>query len=62
VLPGINVKVDRRFATIGEAANRIKVNERTIRDWIKAGKLTGYRFSSRTIRVDLAELDALGGA
>jgi excisionase family DNA binding protein len=62
VLPGINVNVDRRFATIREAAHHIKVNERTIRDWIRAGKLTGHRFSSRTIRVDLAELDALGGA
>jgi excisionase family DNA binding protein len=61
VLPGIN-DVDRRFVTIREAANHIKVNERTIRDWIRAGKLTGYRFSPRTIRVDLAELDALGGA
>jgi excisionase family DNA binding protein len=61
-VPEINPAVDCRYATIGEAAAHIKVNERTIRDWMRAGKLASYRFSSRTIRIDLAELDALGGA
>lgn len=62
MLPEINSAVDRRYATISEAADRIRVNQRTVRDWIRAGRLTGYRFSSQIIRVDLNELDRLGGA
>jgi len=61
-VPDINVNVDRRYATISEAADHIKVTTRTIRDWIIAGRLPGYKFGPQTLRVDLNELDALGGA
>jgi excisionase family DNA binding protein len=61
-VPEINAAIDRRFVTIGEAADHIRVNEKTIRTWIDTGRLRAHRFSSKTIRIDLAELDALGGA
>jgi excisionase family DNA binding protein len=60
-VPEINSAVDHRYATVGEAAHYVKVHERTIREWIRAGRLTGYRFAPQTLRVDLAQLDALGG-
>jgi excisionase family DNA binding protein len=53
---------ERRFATAAEAADHIKVTPKAIRDWIKQRRLTGYRFGPGTVRVDLNELEALGGA
>jgi excisionase family DNA binding protein len=47
----------RRWATPQVAAAYIDVNERTIRRMIAAGRLTGYRFGDRLLRVDLDELD-----
>jgi excisionase family DNA binding protein len=61
-VPQINTAVDRRYASIGEAAAYIKVDERTLRGWIKAGRLPEYWFGPGTRRVDLNELDELGGA
>jgi excisionase family DNA binding protein len=55
-----------RWATIHKAAEYLLVNERTIRDMVKSGRLTGYRNGPRIIRVDLNEIDAVmepyGGA
>jgi excisionase family DNA binding protein len=53
---------ERRFAAAAEAADHIRVTQKTIREWIHDGKLPGYRFGPGTIRVDLNELEALGGA
>lgn len=61
-MPEIPVAVGRRFVKINEAAAYIDVAAHTIRDWIRAGRLTGYKFGPSTLRVDLNELDALGGA
>jgi hypothetical protein len=33
--------------------------EKTIRNWIAAGRLTGYRVGPKLIQVDLDELDRL---
>lgn len=42
--------------TVKEAAMRLKVSQRTVRDWLAVGRLTGYRMpGTRTqaiIRVD----------
>ena len=35
------------------------VHPRTLRRYIAAGRLTGYRVGPRLIRVDLAQLDAM---
>lgn len=48
----------RRYASIDDAAAYVGLNPRTIRRWIAAGRLPGYRLG-RLVRVDLNELDAL---
>ncbi len=56
----------RRYAKIGEAAEYLQVTDRTVRQMIADGRLTGYRSGSRLVRVDLNEIDAamrpFGGA
>lgn len=56
----------RRYVKIAEAADYLQVTDRTIRQMIADGRLTGYRSGGRLIRVDLNELDAamkpFGGA
>jgi len=58
--------IRRRYVKIGEAADYLAVTERTIRQMIADGRLTGYRSGARLVRVDLNELDAVmkpfGGA
>lgn len=56
----------RRYAKLAEAAEYLGVTDRTIRQMIADGRLTGYRNGPRLIRVDLNEVDAamepFGGA
>jgi excisionase family DNA binding protein len=56
----------RRYAKLTEAAEYLGVTDRTVREWISQGKISGYRINARVIRVDLNELDAamqpFGGA
>jgi excisionase family DNA binding protein len=56
----------RRYAKIAEAAAYLQVTDRTIRQMIADGRLTGYRSGGRLVRVDLNEVDAamqpFGGA
>jgi excisionase family DNA binding protein len=47
----------RRYVTITEAAEYLKVTDRTIRHMIADGRLTGYRSGTRLVRVDLDEID-----
>lgn len=47
----------RRYATLAEAADYLRCNERTIRRLIAAGRITGYRSGRRLIRVDLNQVD-----
>lgn len=49
----------RRLASLTEAADYLGTCVKTIRRYIAAGKLTGYRAGPRLIRVDLDELDAM---
>lgn len=48
----------RRWITQSEAADRLGVTDRTIRNLIARGELTGYRLGRRTIRLDANEVDA----
>ena len=56
----------RRYASIKESAEYLGVTDRTIRQMIADGRLTGYRNGGRLIRLDLNEIDAsmrpFGGA
>ncbi|MFE3000717.1 helix-turn-helix domain-containing protein [Nocardia sp. NPDC059246] len=47
------------LVTLQEAAKTVSVTERTVRNWISNGLLTGYRFGPKIIRVDREELLAL---
>jgi excisionase family DNA binding protein len=48
-----------RSAPLKTTSEQYGVSERTLRRYIAQGKLTGYRFGPRIIRVDLDEVDAL---
>ena len=56
----------RRYVKLAEAAEYLQVTDRTIRQMIADGRLTGYRSGERLVRVDLNEVDAamqpFGGA
>lgn len=47
----------RRYGKISEAAKYLGVTDRTIRQMISDGRITGYRCGSRLVRVDLNEID-----
>ena len=49
----------RRYASIGQAADYAGVSSRTIRRYIVAGRITGYRVGPKLIKVDLDELDRI---
>ena len=50
---------ERRLVPIHKGALYAGVHDDTIRRKIAAGQLTGYRFGTRVIRVDLNEIDSL---
>jgi excisionase family DNA binding protein len=47
----------RRYARLAEAAEYLGVTDRTVRQMIADGRLTGYRSGTRLVRVDLNEID-----
>jgi excisionase family DNA binding protein len=47
------------LGSLGDAAEMCKVHKQTIRRYIAAGRLTGYRFGPRLLRVDLDEVAAV---
>lgn len=52
--------IQRDWVSQAEAAEYLGVTDRTIRNYISRGYLTGYRLrGSRLVRVDRADLDAL---
>lgn len=48
----------RRFVSIATAAEYAALSKNTIRRYIAAGIITGYRIGTATVRVDLDELEA----
>ncbi len=57
-MPPTSNKSVRRLESIPQSAEYVGVSTKTIRRWISAGIITGYRAGPRLIRVDLNELDA----
>lgn len=48
----------RRYVSVNDAAEYLGVTDRTIRQMIVDGRLTGFRgLGSRVLRIDLAEVD-----
>jgi excisionase family DNA binding protein len=56
-LPTSTESQRRRYASLAAAAEYLDCNQRTIRHLIASGRLTGYRFGPRIIRIDLNEVD-----
>ena len=48
----------RRYISILETADYLGVTERTVRQMIADGRLTGYRMAKSFIRLDANEIDA----
>jgi excisionase family DNA binding protein len=48
----------RKFVSVQKAAAYLDTSPRSIRRAITEGRLTGYRFGQRLLRVDLTELEA----
>lgn len=48
-----------RLASIDEGAARAGLHPKTVRRYIKEGRLTGYRVGVKFLRVDLDEIDGL---
>lgn len=50
---------ERHLITLAHAADILSLDEKTIRRYVAAGRLIGYRVGPRAIRVDAAEVEAL---
>jgi excisionase family DNA binding protein len=50
----------RRWATIAETAEYLRVSDRAVRLMLADGRLTSYRLGPRIVRIDLAEVDTKG--
>ena len=48
----------RRWVTIPFTADYLDITERTVRQMIADGRLTGYRMNHKLVRLDLNEIDA----
>lgn len=48
-----------RWLTLADAAEYLSVTDRTVRNYIARGELTGYRMGTRSLRIDARELDDL---
>lgn len=48
-----------QYESIAEAAIRSGLCEKTLRNYVRQGRLTGYRLGVRALRLDPAEVDAL---
>ena len=46
------------FLTVNEIAERLKVNQQTVRNWIDRGELAAVRVGTRRVRVRQSDLDA----
>jgi excisionase family DNA binding protein len=57
-MPARGAVTRRKYVKMSEAAEYLGVTDRTIRQMIADGRITGYRNGSRLVRVDLNEIDA----
>lgn len=49
----------KRWLNLQDAAQYAGLSEKTLRRYIAAGRLTGYRVGPRALRIDADELDGL---
>ena len=48
-----------RFLTVQQAAEQLLVEAKSVRRWIKAGKLKGYRLPGGDWRIDHDDLESM---
>lgn len=53
------IKLPAELATIADAADRLKVDRKTVRRWIAEGILTAYRIGPQLVRIDLDSIKAV---
>lgn len=58
-MPERRPKTPRRLVTLTVAAESLGTSTKFVRRRIAEGRLTGYRLSTRAIRVDMVEVEAL---
>jgi excisionase family DNA binding protein len=51
-------KPPRRLVPLNTAADAYGIHHQTMRRWIREGRITGYRFGPKLLKIDLDELDA----
>src|ERR1019366_3292816 len=49
--------MEDQFLTVAEIAERLRVNQQTVRNWIDRGEMAAVRIGARRIRVRQSELD-----
>ena len=52
-------KAQQRLSTVPDAADVFGCHPSTLRRYIATGRITGYRFGPRMLRVDLDEIEAM---
>ena len=52
-------RAPQQLITVTAAADRLGLDDRTIRRYIADGKLRGYRVGTKLVRVDLTDVEAL---
>jgi excisionase family DNA binding protein len=49
--------VPDELLTVAEVAERLKLNEQTVRNWVDRGELPGVRLGARRVRIRQSDLD-----
>lgn len=49
----------RRFCSLETAAEQLGCSPRTVRRYVAAGRLTGYKLGPRLVQLDAAEVERL---
>lgn len=50
---------ERRYATVKDAAEYASTSTNTVRRWVQQGKINGYGYGTRFLRVDLNDIDTM---
>lgn len=53
------VAADAAYLTIDEVAHACRVTDRTVRNWIRAGRLPAYRVGPQAVRIAVDDVAAL---
>ena len=49
-----------QFLTVQDIADRLRVRDETVREWLRSGQISGYNFGGRTgWRIPLSEVERL---